>query len=408
MLEFDVDVAQFAQIKVFGIGGAGNNALNRMIEAGLKGVEFIAVNTDKQALLMSKANQKIQIGDKITRGLGAGANPDAGKRAAEESREEISQHLKGADLVFITAGMGGGTGTGAAPVVAEIAKEMGILTIAVVTKPFAFEGKPRANNAERGVKDLQEFVDTLVVIPNDRLLKVVGKGTSLMDAFKVCDDVLRQGIQGISDLISQPSLINLDFADVEVIMRNKGLAHMGIGVATGEDRAMEAARQAVASPLLETSIDGAKSVLINISGDTSIGLLEIEEAASLIAQAADPDANIIFGAGIDEDLENQARITVIATGFEKNKQQSARSRQLSPLDERSSRGEGNYEQQYSPQTFGDNDNRIKRPSYFGEEDSSKNNNPSYGGSYEPPSYSPNANEVDGDDLDVPPFLRRRR
>lgn len=404
MLEFDVDVAQFAQIKVFGIGGAGNNALNRMIEAGLKGVEFIAVNTDKQALLMSKANQKIQIGDKITRGLGAGANPDAGKRAAEESREEISQHLKGADLVFITAGMGGGTGTGAGPVVSEIAKEMGILTIAVVTKPFAFEGKPRQNNAERGIKDLEQYVDTLVVIPNDRLLKVVGKGTSLMDAFKVCDDVLRQGIQGISDLISQPSLINLDFADVEVIMRSKGIAHMGIGIASGEDRAVEAARQAIASPLLETSIDGAKSVLINVSGDSSIGLMEIEEAASLIAQAADPDANIIFGAGIDEDLNNQARITVIATGFTKASQQT-RSRQLAPNREEVQR---NPEQPYAPQTFGSGSNRVNRPSYFGEEASARDRNPSYGGEYDPPSYSPNTNDVDEDDLDVPPFLRRRR
>jgi len=403
VLEFDVDVAQFAQIKVFGIGGAGNNALNRMIEAGLKGVEFIAVNTDKQALLMSKANQKIQIGDKITRGLGAGANPDAGKRAAEESREEISQHLKGADLVFITAGMGGGTGTGAGPVVSEIAKEMGILTIAVVTKPFAFEGKPRQNNAERGIKDLEQYVDTLVVIPNDRLLKVVGKGTSLMDAFKVCDDVLRQGIQGISDLISQPSLINLDFADVEVIMP-KGIAHMGIGIASGEDRAVEAARQAIASPLLETSIDGAKSVLINVSGDSSIGLMEIEEAASLIAQAADPDANIIFGAGIDEDLNNQARITVIATGFTKASQQT-RSRQLAPNREEVQR---NPEQPYAPQTFGSGSNRVNRPSYFGEEASARDRNPSYGGEYDPPSYSPNTNDVDEDDLDVPPFLRRRR
>lgn len=407
MLEFDVDVAQFAQIKVFGIGGAGNNALNRMIDSGLKGVEFIAVNTDKQALLMSKANQKIQIGDKITRGLGAGANPDAGKRAAEESREEISQHLKGADLVFIAAGMGGGTGTGAAPVVSEIAKEMGILAIAVVTKPFSFEGKPRQNNAERGIKDLEQFVDTLVVIPNDRLLKVVGKGTSLMDAFKVCDDVLRQGIQGISDLISQPSLINLDFADVEVIMRAKGIAHMGIGIAAGEDRAIEAARQAIASPLLETSIDGAKSVLINVSGDSSIGLMEIEEAASLIAQAADPDANIIFGAGIDEDLNNQARITVIATGFTKASQQT-RSRQLSPHREDVQRGERNAEPSYAAHAFGNTANRVSRPSYFGDDASARDRNPNYGEAYDPPSYAPQTNDVEDDDLDVPPFLRRRR
>ncbi|MBN2879685.1 MAG: cell division protein FtsZ [Clostridia bacterium] len=402
MLEFDVDVAQFAQIKVFGVGGAGNNALNRMIDAGLKGVEFIAVNTDKQALLMSKANQKVQIGDQVTRGLGAGANPDAGRQAAEESREELMQHLKGADLAFIAAGMGGGTGTGAAPVIAELAKELGVLTIAVVTKPFAFEGKPRQNNAERGVKELEQFVDTLVVIPNDRLLKVVGKGTSLMEAFKVCDDVLRQGIQGISDLISQPSLINLDFADVEVIMRGKGIAHMGIGVATGEGRSIEAARQAIESPLLETSIDGAKSVLINVSGDSSLGLMEIEEAASLISQSADPDANIIFGASIDETLKGETRITVIATGFTKAAQQ-ARSRQLSPSREESQRAERGFEQ-----AFGNTANRINRPSYFGEDASARDRNPSYGGSFDPPSYAPNDNRADDDDLDVPPFLRRKR
>ena len=265
----------------------------------------------------------------------------------------------------------------------------------------------RQNNAERGIKDLEQFVDTLVVIPNDRLLKVVGKGTSLMDAFKVCDDVLRQGIQGISDLISQPSLINLDFADVEVIMRAKGIAHMGIGVASGEDRAIEAARQAIASPLLETSIDGAKSVLINISGDSSIGLMEIEEAASLIAQAADPDANIIFGAGIDEDLNNQARITVIATGFTKASQQ-ARSRQLSPARDEAQRGGGAYEQPFAPQTFGGSANKVNRPAYFGEDASARDRNPSYGGAYDPPRYSPNNSEADEDDLDVPPFLRRKR
>jgi len=402
VLEFDVDVAQFAQIKVFGVGGAGNNALNRMIDAGLKGVEFIAVNTDKQALLMSKANQKVQIGDQVTRGLGAGANPDAGRQAAEESREELMQHLKGADLAFVAAGMGGGTGTGAAPVIAELAKELGVLTIAVVTKPFAFEGKPRQNNAERGVKELEQFVDTLVVIPNDRLLKVVGKGTSLMEAFKVCDDVLRQGIQGISDLISHPSLINLDFADVEVIMRGKGIAHMGIGVASGEGRSIESARQAIASPLLETSIDGAKSVLINVSGDSSLGLMEIEEAASLISQSADPDANIIFGATIDETLKGETRITVIATGFTKASQQ-ARSRQLAPSREESQRAERGFEQ-----AFGNTANRISRPSYFGEDASARDRNPSYGGSFDPPSYAPNDNRADDDDLDVPPFLRRKR
>ena len=316
MLEFDIDMAQFAQIKVVGVGGAGNNAINRMIQSGLKGVEFIVMNTDKQALLLSKANQKIQIGETITKGLGAGANPEIGQKAAEESRDEIAQNLKGADLVFVTAGMGGGTGTGAAPVVASVAREMGILTIGVVTKPFMFEGKPRMNNALKGIKELEAHVDTLVVIPNDRLLHAVSKGTSLMDAFKVADEVLQQGIQGISDLISMPSLINLDFADVRTTMKDKGLAHMGIGMGKGENRAVDAARQAITSPLLETTIDGAKSVLINITGDATLGLMEIEEAASLVASSVDPDANIIFGAGIDENMEDAARITVIATGFE--------------------------------------------------------------------------------------------
>ncbi len=319
MLEFDIDAAQFAQIKVIGVGGAGNNAVNRMIESGLKGVEFISMNTDKQALLLSRANQKIQIGEKITKGLGAGANPEVGQRSAEESREEIAQNLKGADLVFITAGMGGGTGTGAAPVVADVAKEMGILTIGVVTKPFGFEGKPRMQNAERGIKEMEPRVDTLVVIPNDRLLGAVGKGTSLIEAFRVADDVLRQGIQGISDLISMPSLINLDFADVRTTMREKGLAHMGIGRASGDNRAVDAAKQAISSPLLETTIEGAKAVLINITGDETLGLMEIEEAASLVSKSVDPNANIIFGAGIDDTMSDMVRITVIATGFDSSK-----------------------------------------------------------------------------------------
>jgi len=430
MLEFDIDVAQFAQIKVVGVGGAGNNAINRMIEAGLKGVEFIALNTDKQALLVSKANQRIQIGEKITKGLGAGANPDVGKRSAEESREEIAQHLKGSDLVFVTAGMGGGTGTGGAPIVAEVAKEMGILTIGVVTKPFTFEGKPRAANAEKGIKELEEFVDTLVVIPNDRLLQVVGKGTSLLDAFRVCDDVLRQGIQGISDLISQPSLINLDFADVRTTMKDKGLAHMGIGLGHGQDRAMEAARQAIASPLLETTINGAKAVLINITGDSSLGLMEIEEAASLISDAADPDANIIFGAGIDEKLQEQTRITVIATGFAQGRP-PLKGSVLAPLrDERnikqdsSVRFEPQYQQAPSYPAYGSSQPE-QRPFGFQnqEEDIPYFNREQYpkrfpGRDAAPPygveTQNPNQNQQktpaqnDDDDLDIPPFLRRRR
>jgi cell division protein FtsZ len=316
VLDFDVDIQEFAQIKVIGCGGGGNNAINRMITEGLKNVEFIAINTDKQALILSHAVQKIQIGDKLTKGLGAGANPEIGMKAAEESRDEISQAIKGADMVFITAGMGGGTGTGAAPVVAEIAKSMGILTVGVVTKPFPFEGRKRMINAEIGIKTLKETVDTLVTIPNERLLTMVDKKTTLMDSFKMADDVLRQGIQGISDLITIPGLVNLDFADVRTIMLAKGLAHMGVGRASGDNRAQEAAKQAISSPLLETSIVGATGVLLNITGGTDLGLLEINEAAEIVQGAADPDANIIFGAVIDENLKDEIRITVIATGFE--------------------------------------------------------------------------------------------
>ena len=318
MLEFQIEDQQsFATIKVIGCGGAGNNAVNRMVDAGLKGVEFIAINTDRQALAMSKASMTIQIGEKLTKGLGAGAVPDIGRRAAEESREEIAQAIKGADLVFVTAGMGGGTGTGAAPIVAEIARDLNCLTIAVVTKPFQFEGKQRMKNAEMGVIDLKQRVDTLVVIPNDRLLQVVTKGTTMLEAFRIADDVLRQGIQGISDLIAVPALINLDFADVKTVMESGGLAHMGIGTGKGENRMVEAAKNAISSPLLETNIDGARAVLINITGGEDMSIIDINEAANLVMQAADSEANIIFGAGIDESMDDEVRITVIATGFEK-------------------------------------------------------------------------------------------
>ncbi|KPU44032.1 cell division protein FtsZ [Oxobacter pfennigii] len=318
MLDFDVDIEQFASIKVIGVGGGGNNAVNRMISSGLKGVEFIAVNTDKQALHMSQAAHKIQIGDKLTKGLGAGANPEVGKKAAEESKEEITEVLKGADMVFITAGMGGGTGTGAAPVVAQAAKELGILTVGVVTKPFIFEGRKRLLHAENGIEELRNRVDTLVTIPNERLLQVVDKKASIIDAFRMADDVLKQGVQGISDLITIPGLVNLDFADVKTIMLNTGLAHMGVGKGSGENRATEAAKQAIHSPLLETSINGATGVLLNITGGANLGLFEVNEAAELVSQAADPDANIIFGAVIDEKLQDEIRITVIATGFDRN------------------------------------------------------------------------------------------
>jgi cell division protein FtsZ len=319
VLDFDVDVQQFAQIKVIGCGGGGNNAVNRMIMGGLKNVEFIAVNTDKQALMLSQATQKIQIGDKLTKGLGAGANPEIGQKAAEESKEEISQAIKGSDMVFITAGMGGGTGTGAAPVIAEIAKSMGILTVGVVTKPFPFEGRKRMLHAEMGIKNLQERVDTLVTIPNERLLSIVDKKTPLVESFKLADDVLRQGVQGISDLITIPGLVNLDFADVKTIMIDRGLAHMGTGEGRGDNRAQDAAKQAISSPLLETSIIGATGVLLNITGGSDFSLIEMNEAAEIVQQAADPDANIIVGAVIDENLKDEIRITVIATGFEANK-----------------------------------------------------------------------------------------
>ena len=305
-----------ATIKVIGVGGAGNNAVNRMIEAEIKGVEFIAVNTDRQALQKSKAPTKIQIGEKITRGLGAGANPDIGAQAAEESKSEIGEALRGADMVFVTAGMGGGTGTGAAAIVAGTAKEMGILTIAVVTKPFTFEGKKRLAQAERGVESLKGNVDSLVVIPNDKLLQITEKKTSIVEAFKIADDVLRPGVQGISDLIAIEGLVNLDFADVKTIMLNRGMAHMGIGRASGEDRAEVAAKQAIQSPLLETSIEGARGVIINITGGNDLGLQEINTAAELVQRSVDPEANIIWGSVIDEALGDEIVITVIATGFE--------------------------------------------------------------------------------------------
>ena len=320
MIEFEMDMNEtnnFAAIKVVGVGGAGTNAVNRMVDSGLQGVDFIAVNTDSQALALCEAGSKIQIGEKLTKGLGAGANPEVGMKAAEENREDIANAIKGSDLVFVTCGMGGGTGTGAAPVIAEIARDMGILTIGVVSKPFLFEGRQRMKNAESGIERLKAHVDTLVVVPNDRLLSVVTKGTTMTEAFSIADDTLRQGIQGISDLIALPALINLDFADVRTVMQSRGLAHMGIGTGKGENRMVDAAKMAISSPMLETSIDGARAVLINITGGPDTSIIEINEAAQLITAAADEEANIIFGAGIDENMEDEVKITVIATGFEK-------------------------------------------------------------------------------------------
>ena len=305
-----------ATIKVIGVGGAGNNAVNRMLDLGIKNVDFIAVNTDRQALQKSKANTKIQIGEKITRGLGAGANPDVGAQSAEESKQEITEVLRGADMVFVTAGMGGGTGTGAAPTVAGLAKEMGILTIGVVTKPFTFEGKKRLAQAERGIESLKGKVDTLIVIPNDNLLQVIDRKTSMAEAFMMADDILRQGVQGISDLITVTGAINLDFADVKTIMQNTGMAHMGIGFASGENKAEDAAKQAIQSPLLETTIEGARGVIINVTGGIDLGLQEVNTAAELIQRSVDPEANIIFGTVVDESMNDEIQITVIATGFE--------------------------------------------------------------------------------------------
>ena len=316
MLEFDFEMDSLAQIKVIGVGGGGSNAVNRMIDNGVKGVEFITVNTDAQALHLAKSEHRLQIGDKLTRGLGAGANPDVGKKAAEESREAIMNTLRGADMVFVTAGMGGGTGTGAAPVIAEIARECGALTVGVVTRPFSFEGRKRSTHAELGIEALKEKVDTLIVIPNDRLLEIVDKKTPMLEAFREVDNVLRQAVQGISDLIAEPALINLDFADVKTIMTERGSALMGIGIANGENRAAEAARKAIMSPLLETSIEGARGVIMNITGGMNLSLYEVNEAAEIVISASDLEVNMIFGAMIEEDMKDDVKVTVIATGFE--------------------------------------------------------------------------------------------
>ncbi len=316
MAHGDRDLRRYAAIKVVGVGGGGSNAVNRMISAGLRGVEFIAINTDAQALAMSNADKKIHIGSKITKGLGAGGDPEVGQQAADESKEDLMESLEGADMVFVTAGMGGGTGTGGAPIVAQAARELGSLTIGVVTKPFSFEGRRRGQAAEDGVRTLKQKVNTLITIPNDRLLQIIDRTATVIEAFRTADDVLRQGVQGIADLITVPGLINLDFADVRTIMHEAGAALIGIGVASGEDRAIRAAQAAISSPLLETSMQGARGVLLNVTGGLDLGLMEVSEAAQIIKDAADPDANIIFGAVIDEKADSEVRITVIATGFD--------------------------------------------------------------------------------------------
>ncbi|MGX6442030.1 cell division protein FtsZ [Neobacillus sp. K501] len=351
MLEFDTNLDSLATIKVIGVGGGGNNAVNRMIEHGVQGVEFIAVNTDAQALNLSKAEVKMQIGAKLTRGLGAGANPEVGKKAAEESKEQLEDALRGADMVFVTAGMGGGTGTGAAPVIAQIARDLGALTVGVVTRPFTFEGRKRSNQASGGIGAMKEAVDTLIVIPNDRLLEIVDKSTPMLEAFREADNVLRQGVQGISDLIATPGLINLDFADVKTIMSNKGSALMGIGVAAGENRATEAAKKAINSPLLETSIDGAQGVLMNITGGSNLSLYEVQEAADIVATATDQEVNMIFGSVINENLKDEIIVTVIATGFNEEAIQPKSTRpafgqakpQITPVKKESKREEIQHE-----------------------------------------------------------------
>lgn len=316
MLQFEMNESTPAKIKVVGVGGGGCNAVNRMIDAGLKGVSYIAINTDKQALARCKAETKLQIGEKLTKGLGAGGNPEIGQKSAEENMEDLSKFITGADMVFITAGMGGGTGTGAAPIVAKVAKDMGILTVGVVTKPFTFEGKKRGEHGELGIKFLKKYVDSLVIVPNDKLLETVEEKTSLLEAFQMADEVLKDGIQGISELIIDDALINLDFADVTTVMKDRGIAHMGVGSGKGEDRVQQAVKDAIESPMLETSIDGAKAVLINVTGGYDLGMLEANEAASEIEKAADKNAIIIFGAAIKEEIKDEIFITVIATGFE--------------------------------------------------------------------------------------------
>ncbi len=339
--EVSNELDNVVQIKVVGVGGGGGNAVNRMVDAGVRGVEFIAINTDKAALYLSKANQKIQIGTKAAGGMGAGANPDKGKAAAEESRDEIAEAIRTADMIFITAGMGGGTGTGAAPIVAQIARELGILTVGIVTKPFAFEGKRRMQQAEAGIAALREHVDSLVVIPNERLKFVSEEKITFKNAFDIADDVLRQGVQSISELINVTALVNLDFADVKAIMADAGYAHMGVGVATGKDKAEIAARAAITSPLIETSMDNASGVIISITGSTDIGLEEVELASSIISEMAHPDATIIWGAQLDDTLDDAIRVTVVATGLG-NEKKSPQNDLVSEMLSSSSEDDGPY------------------------------------------------------------------
>ncbi|MEN9936268.1 MAG: hypothetical protein RLZZ387_2847 [Chloroflexota bacterium] len=389
MTDFNLNPSaeNFAVIKVVGVGGGGSNAVDRMVSDGVQGIEYITINTDAQALLHSKADVRIRIGDKLTKGLGSGGNPVIGQKAAEETTEEVYDHLKGSDMVFITAGMGGGTGTGASPVVASIAQDLGMLTVGVVTKPFTFEGSHRRKTAEQGIDQLRPMVDTLIVIPNDRLLQTASKNTSMLQAFQMADNVLRQGIQGISDLITQRGLINVDFADVKTIMARQGSALMAIGVGSGDNRMVDAVNEAIASPLLEVSVDGAKGVLFNVTGGEDLGILEVYEAAEIVSKAVDPDANIIFGAVIDPNYPpGQVKITLIATGFDMSRPTDPRKRIYVPGAQQSthpSRQEQPIPAQPAPQT------RQEQPP-----------------AQRPQPQRPTTS-FSGDDLDIPPFLRNR-
>jgi cell division protein FtsZ len=401
------DSENFALIRVIGVGGGGSNAVNRMIRAEMMGVEFIALNTDAQALLQSDAPHKLRIGDKITRGLGAGGDPSIGERAAEEDSEKIAQALEGSDMVFITSGLGGGTGSGAAPIVAEIAKEQGALTIAVVTKPFSFEGAKRRLTAEKAGDALRAKVDTLITIPNDRLRDVVQKNTSILDAFRVVDDVLRQGVQGISDIITVPGLINLDFADVRAIMKDAGSALMGIGRASGENRAVEAARQAIASPLLEVDIAGAQGILFNVTGGSNLSLFEVTEAAEEIKAAADPEANIIFGTSFNERLGEEVTITVIATGFDGKRHGSSSRASASAVSDATARAPRDFLEELERQRSSMNETGVPdAPAARVDDAEVASSTGSPRGTVAPvPARRP---AYDADDLEIPSFLRRSR
>ncbi len=404
----------FAQIKVIGVGGGGSNAVNRMINEGLGGVDFIAVNTDNQALMLARAKTRVRIGDKLTRGLGAGGNPEIGRKAAEESSEELYEVLRGADMVFIAAGMGGGTGTGAAPVVAQIAKELGALTIGVVTKPFTFEGSRRQQAAEAGIENLKTQVDTLIVIPNDRLLQIADKRASLQQAFSLADDVLRQGIQGISELITVPALINLDFADVRTIMSEGGAALMAVGRATGDDRARKAAEAAISSGLLDVTIDGARGILFNITGGPDLSLFEVNEAAAIIKESAHPEVNLIFGAQIDDGMGDEVRITVIATGFEQSRSVKVREAQQRQQLQQGRPGQRPAQQGYpapgypqyqpQPQQYQQPQPPAQQPQQYQQPQPPAQQPPAA----PPPAANDSPSRVyEEDDIEIPTFLRKR-